>query len=173
MKSFAVALMLLLSALPGSAQTRSYADNASKTFVVGLDSYFYGTAGSIDFRVDGRDVLVSVKDGCVWADGKPLLRVGESWEVIIGTHDFTGNREPELVVARRSQDRVIVGISAYSSGRWKPLGEVAFPREDSGDVRIFRQVISVRKGDALYSWTWHDKRFDFKASDGSPDPTSR
>lgn len=171
MRRLVFCLFFCLATVFCAAQTRSYADNASKTYIVGLDSYFYGASGSIDFRAGGRDAVASVKDGAVLVDGAPLVRVGDGWETIIGVHDFTGNREAELVVALRSERGVVISVHTLAGGRWKEAGKIAFPREDARDIRVFRQVISVRRGDVLCSWTWHGDRFDFKASDGSAEPT--
>ena len=41
------------------------------------------------------------------------------------------------------------------------------------ECRIFRHTITVKnlaKG-SLYTWTCHNDRFDFKASDGTKDPS--
>jgi hypothetical protein len=32
------------------------------------------------------------------------------------------------------------------------------------EIRVFRQVVSIRSGDVLHSWTWHTDRFDYKGS---------
>ena len=38
--------LLLLICFTAQAQVRTYSDNASGTFVFGLDSYFYGESGT-------------------------------------------------------------------------------------------------------------------------------
>ena len=39
-------------ALGAAAQTRTYTDNATGTFIIGLESYFFGESGSISFEGD-------------------------------------------------------------------------------------------------------------------------
>ena len=46
-----IILLLMFAKFGAKAQTRGYSDNASGTFVVGLDSYFYGASGSLDFEL--------------------------------------------------------------------------------------------------------------------------
>ena len=166
-----LALLLLLAwactAVTGRAQVRSYSDNASKTYIVGLDNYFYGDPGALVFDLDGREVRAAVEGGTVSVDGTTLLQGRQGWETIIGIHDFTGNRAPELVVARRSENALEMGIYPYSGGRWKEIGSIGSSREGVSDIRVFRQVISFRKGDALHSWTWRENGFEHKSSDGS------
>ena len=59
MKRFTCILFLFVAVL-AQAQVRTYSENASKTFVVGLDSYFYGEAGSLSFEAAGRSFQASV-----------------------------------------------------------------------------------------------------------------
>ncbi|MBR1570308.1 MAG: hypothetical protein IJ651_06225 [Bacteroidales bacterium] len=153
--------------IPGRAQTRSYSDNASKTFVLGLDSYFFGNAGSLDFRAGGSGHTAVVNDGTVAIDGTSME--SGAGDTVIGIHDFTGNGAPELVVGRRSGERLSATVYSLSGGRWKAIGRMG--ADGVSEIRIFRQVLSIRRGEALCSWTWHGSRFDFKASDGSADPT--
>ena len=53
MKRF-TCILLLFAGVLAQAQVRTYSENASKTFVVGLDSYFYGDAGSLSFEAAGQ-----------------------------------------------------------------------------------------------------------------------
>ena len=168
MKQLPVILLLLLACLGVSAQTRSYSDNASNSFIFGLENYYYGVSGSLDFQLEGTLLQASVSGGDVHVNG--VLVSAGSGETIIGIHDFTGDHDPELVVARRTDKGVSAAIYSYAGGRWKELGHMCAP--DSRDIRVFRQVLSIRSGEVLYSWTWHSPRFDFKSSDGSPEPTS-
>ena len=32
------------------------------------------------------------------------------------------------------------------------------------EIRVFRQVLSIRSGEVLHSWTWHGSQFDYKRS---------
>ena len=161
-------LVILCCGLAGSAQVRSYSDNAANTFVFGLDSYFFGQAGSLDFSAEGRTVRASVESGTVSVDG--ILLEQADGETVIGVHDFTGNHQPELMVARRQPAGVSACLYRLEGGAWKCVGQMA--ARDGKEIRVFRQVVSIRKGDVLCSWTWHGNRFDYKASDGSAETTS-
>lgn len=162
MKNLAAILIGSLVAFGALAQTRTYSDNESKTFIIGLENYFYGLSGMLE--VNGCNV--AIQDGVV-SVGDVVLEEGSA-DAVIGAHDFTGNRVPELVVARRSAGAVSVTVYAFSGGSWAVVGRAGSP--DAGEIRVFRQVISIRRGDALLSWTWHGSKFDFKSSDGSPEP---
>lgn len=157
----------LLSTLLGTvlcllccAQTRSYSDNASGTFIIGLESYFYGRTGSLEFQADGKTFQVSVDNGDVYIDGAPLE--GGRGEVVVGVHDFTGNRIPELVVARRNASWVALSLYKLQGGNWLPAAQI--DPVDGKEIRVFRQVVSVRDGDTLHSWTWHGNGFDYKSN---------
>ncbi|MBQ2172073.1 MAG: hypothetical protein II454_02645 [Bacteroidales bacterium] len=151
--------LLLLICFTAQAQVRTYSDNASGTFVFGLDSYFYGESGTLDFSVGGVSVKAFLADGTV-RTGDSLLESG-SGDTLIGIHDFTGDKAPELMVARRSGNSVSAQIYTYASGTWSPIGRM----EAGGkEIRVFRQVVSIRSGEVLHSWTWHTDRFDYKRS---------
>lgn len=145
-----------------AAQTRTYSDNASKTFIIGLEDYFYGEHGSLE--VSGSSV--SLNNGMVSA-GSAVLEDGAR-DCVIGAHDFTGNKAPELVVARRTDGKVTANVYTLNDGKWLKIGRVG--AAGAAEIRVFRQVISIRSGEALYSWTWHGAAFDFKSSDGSAEP---
>lgn len=146
--------------LVAGAQTRTYTDNASGTFIFGLENYFYGRSGSLEFQADGKSFNVGVENGDVSVNGAPLE--GGMGEVVVGTHDFTGNRIPELVVARRNRGMVCVALYKLSASGWIPLAST--DPVDGKEMRVFRQVISVRSGDTLHSWTWHGNKFDYKSN---------
>jgi hypothetical protein len=166
MKRFTCILLLFVAVL-AQAQVRTYSENASKTFVVGLDSYFYGEAGSLSFDAAGQSFQASVgADGVFIGD----RRLGAGGDVVIGIHDFTGNRVPELVMATRKEEAIGLWIYALNGSSWSLLKMMAL--HGAKEVRIFRQVVSARRGEALCSWTWHGDKFDYKASDGSAEPTS-
>lgn len=151
--------LLLLICFTAQAQVRTYSDNASGAFVFGLDSYFYGESGTLDFSVGGVSVKAFLADGAVRI-GDSFLESGNG-DTLVGIHDFTGDKAPELVVARRSGDSVSAQIYSYASGAWSPIGRM----EAAGkDIRVFRQVVSIRSGEVLHSWTWHDSQFDYKSS---------
>ncbi len=161
-------IVLLGLCIPAAlAQTRSYSDNASKTFIVGLDSYFYGSDGSLDFKAGTLSCEARVEGGNVSLNGT-LLESGSA-DTVVGIHDLTGNGVPEVVVARKADGAVLATVYTLSSGGWSSVGRVG--AKGAKEIRVFRQVLSVRSGEVLYSWTWHGSGFDFKASDGSGDPT--
>ena len=151
--------LLLLICCTAQAQVRTYSDNASGTFVFGLDSYFYGESGTLDFSVGGVSVKAFLADGTVRIGDEPLE--SGSGDTLIGIHDFTGDKTPELVVARRSSRSVSAQIYSCASGAWRPIGQM---EADGKEIRVFRQVVSIRSGEVLNSWTWHGSQFDYKSS---------
>lgn len=151
--------LLLLVCFTAQAQVRTYSDNASGTFVFGLDSYFFGESGTLDFTVGSLPVKASLADGSVRV-GNQLLESG-SGDTLIGIHDFTGDAAPELMVARRTGRGVSAQIYVFTSGVWHPIGQM---NAGGQEIRVFRQVVSIRAGEVLHSWTWHTNRFDHKSS---------
>ena len=171
MKRIFSILALLFMAFTLGAQTRTYTDNASKTFIVGLDSYFYGNSGSLDFRAGGSS-WQAVVNGPKVDVGGTVLDDGNG-EVVVGVHDFTGDRDFELVVARKDGDVLTATVYTLSSGEWARIGRVGLSGGEAQDFRVFRQVVSVRDHSTgiLHSWTFHAGRFDYRGSDGGSDPT--
>ena len=159
-------IICLLAGFTATAQMRTYSDNESKTFIIGLESYFFGESGTLDFSIDNADFKASLAYGAVSVNGTDL-ESGEG-DTVIGIHDFTGNRAPDVVVARRRDGGVYANVYSLSKGEWKLVGKIGSP--DAAEIRVFRQVLSIRSGNALRSWTWHGNKFDYKASDGSPEP---
>ena len=159
-------IICLLAGLTAYAQMRTYSDNESKTFIVGLESYFFGESGTLDFSIDKASFKASLASGAVSINGTDL-ESGEG-DTVIGIHDCTGNRAPDLVVARRRDGGVYANVYTLEGGEWKLAGKVGSP--DATEIRVFRQVLSIRSGSALLSWTWHGNKFDYKASDGSAEP---
>lgn len=151
---------LLLLCLGASAQVRTYSDNASGTFVFGLDSYFYGSAGALEFSVNGVPVRASVEEGNVSINGASLS--SGSGDTVIGIHDFTGDRSPELMVARRGSQDLSAQIYRLEQGSWKLVGQME--SQGGREIRVFRQVVSIRAGSELKSWTWHGGKFDYKSN---------
>ena len=154
MKRLLFTLLGTVFCLLCSAQTRTYSDNASGTFIFGLDSYFYGRTGSLEFEADGKTFLATVEGGDVYVNGTPLE--GGRGEVV------TGNRIPELAVARRNDSWVALSLYKLAAGDWIPAGHI--DPVDGKEIRVFRQVVSVRDGDTLHSWTWHGNGFDYKSN---------
>ena len=142
-------IICLLAGLTAYAQMRTYSDNESKTFIVGLESYFFGESGTLDFFIDKASFKASLASGAVSVNGTDL----ESGE----GDDFTGNRAPDLVVARRRDGGVYANVYTLDGDEWKLAGKVGSP--DANEIRVFRQVLSIRSGSALLSWTWHGSKF--------------
>ena len=165
MRYLILSIIALFWGVCATGQTRSYSSNASKTFVLGLDSYFFGEEGTLTFQAGGKNVEAALISGDVKLGGT-LLSSGEG-DSIVGVHDFSGNGVPELMVARREGAMLNAEIYTLRSGEWKLVEKMA---AEAKEIRIFRQVVSIRSGDALLSWTWHGDKFDFKASDGRPKP---
>ena len=160
MKKLFFTLLAAFGCLLAAAQTRSYADNASGTFVVGLDSYFYGRTGTLEFRADGKVFQVTVDGGDVSVGSS--ARDGAQGEVGVGVPEFTGNRVPDLVVARRNNSLVGLTLYTLSGGRW--VFAATIDPIQGKEIRVFRQVVSIREGETLHSWTWHGNGFDYKRS---------
>lgn len=160
MRKLICILLSYLLALPLPAQTRDYASNESGTFIFGLESYFYGQTGSLEFQIGAQTFLATVDNGDV-SVGDSLLEGGRG-EVVVGIHDFTGDRIPELVVARRNNGLVAVSLYRFQDGGWLPAAHT--DPVEGREIRVFRQVVSVRNGDTLHSWTWHGKGFDYKSN---------
>ena len=152
--------LLLLAGQAAFGQTRTYGDTASGTFIFGLENYFFGRSGNLEFQAGGKTFQVCVDNGDVSVDGQSLE--GGRGDVVVGIHDFTGNRTPELVVARRNKSLVMLSLYKLSDGQWIPAGHTE-PVEGS-EMRVFRQVVSVRSGNVLHSWTWHGNQFDYKSN---------
>ncbi len=161
-----LAILTTLICVGAAAQVRSYSDNASKTFIVGLESYFYGENGTLDFTASQQSFKASLNQGVVSVNGS-VLESGAP-DTVVGIHDFTEDRSPELVVARRTSDSVSANIYTFSGGAWKKIGRIG--SKEASEIRVFRQVMSIRRGGVLCSWTWHSDKFDYKASDGSAEP---
>ena len=159
-------IICLLAGLTAYAQMRTYSDNESKTFIIGLESYFFGESGTLDFSIGKDDFTASLSSGAVSVNGEDLEAA--EGDTVIGIHDFTGNRAPDLVIARRRDSGVYANVYTLTGGEWKLVGKVGSP--EATEIRVFRQVLSIRSGSALLSWTWHGSKFDYKASDGSAEP---
>ena len=72
-------------------------------------------------------------------------------------------------MAHRLESAIGLWIYTLDGGSWSPLKMISV--RNAKEVRIFRQVVSVRQGETLCSWTWRGDKFDYKASDGGPEPT--
>ncbi len=160
MRKLITLFALACCGLWAAAQTRTYADNAANTFIFGLDNYFFGASGSLQFQSGGQDFEASIDQGTVSVNAS-VLSAGHD-DTVVGIHDFTGNREAELVVARRTEEGVSATVYALNGHTWTQLEQMQV--SGAQEIRVFRQVLSIRSGDVLHSWTWHDKQFDYKRS---------
>ena len=151
-----LSILFLLLCLEAAAQVRSYGEMDSKTFVIGLDSYFFGAS------VSGTQVSVNGS----------VLPVGGG-EKLVGVHDFTGNGQLELVVGSRGGNAVAAYIFQYAGGGWQRIGKIGASGDGVSEIRVFRGALTVKdkNSGALHTWTCHNGRFDFKSSGGGPDPT--
>jgi len=195
-KSIISAIILSALACPQTAaQARSGSDIDSKTFVVGLDSYVCGSGASVSFSALGRAFTAAANADCVTVrqngatdamtvyDGALAVKAANTYtvpsvipgEYVIGYHDFTGDNSPELAIGVRDASKGIVElfILQFDGTSWKSIGEIAVKGEGVSMVRIFRQAVTVKNpgNGVLYTWTFHYGKFDFKASDGSADPS--
>lgn len=169
---FIAILAVMLSA---AAQTRTYGDIESKAFVIGLDQYYFGDSGSLSFKVSKKPFEAKINGDTVLLSHAAVVDTLASraeTDFIVGIHDFTGDKVPELVVASRSGNRIVAEIFKLGD-ETALIGRIGAEGEGITDIRVFRQAITVKnhKKGAMYTWTWHAKAFDFKASDGSSDPT--
>lgn len=164
------ALILALLPLLAAAQTRTLSDIEAKAYVIGLDSYIYGSPGNLEFDLGSSTVTVNVDADGVYVGGKRLCGT-DGGEILVGTHDFTGNRECEIMVASRSAEGVRADVFSWSGSAWRQVGRMAVP--SASEIRIFRQAVSIKKpsSGALCTWTWHNTAFDFKSSDGEAEPS--
>ncbi|MBO4434823.1 MAG: hypothetical protein J5769_05165 [Bacteroidales bacterium] len=170
-----IIFVLALMPLAASAQTRTYGDIESKAFVIGLDQYYFGSSGSLTFKAAKKSYEARINGGSVsivCPDGKETLLYEGEGDFIIGIHDFTGNKKPELVVAGRRSGMLEAEIFQLGDTA-DPIGRIGAQGEGITEIRVFRQAITIKnhKAGAMYTWTWHKNKFDFKASDGSSDPT--
>lgn len=186
MKRITLLIGSLLWAALCFAQVRTGSDIDSKTFVIGLDNYIVGNAGGLgfsiksnNFKVDVADAVVSVAKGsqtvvlydeglqvpAVYDYSMPVLK----GEFVVGIHDFTGDSQPELVIAVRDESGcgVVAFVLQYLSGKWVSIGEIGALKDSANEIRVFRQALTIKnkKSGALYSWTYHKNGFTFKASD--------
>lgn len=166
-----LSILFLLLCLEAAAQVRSYGEMDSKTFVIGLDSYFFGASGTLDFTTAGKPFQASVSGTQVSVNGS-VLPVGGG-EKLVGVHDFTGNGQLELVVGSRGGNAVAAYIFQYAGGGWQRIGKIGASGDGVSEIRVFRGALTVKdkNSGALHTWTCHNGRFDFKSSGGGPDPT--
>lgn len=171
-----ILLALLAFSFVAAGQTRTYGDIEQKAFVIGLDQYYFGASGSLTFKISKTVYTARIAGGKVSLSTANLpesvICEGEG-DVIIGIHDFTGDKKPELVVASRKDGSLFAEIYQLQDKNTASIGRIGASGEGITEIRVFRQAITIKnhKAGAMYTWTWHKKAFDFKASDGSSDPT--
>lgn len=189
--------LLLLTLLPLAAfgQIRTGSDITSGNFAIGIDNYLRLSSSSdgkaaFDFSWGGKAFKAIAEEGTV-SVGESRLLVGYAPvaasdpkleipafagkpEMIIGIHDFSADKEPELVIALRdlASEGLVVYVFAYQNNSWKGIGTIAAFGPEVCECRIFRQVITIEAGGNLYTWTYRGGRFAFRSSTGSKDPAS-
>lgn len=96
-------------------------------------------------------------------------------EYAVGTHDFTDDAQPELVVSVRSAtgDGLAIYIFQLNEASWKCIGEMVTVGHGIKSGRMFRQTATLKDPSTgvLYTWTYHNGHFDFLSSDHVDDPT--
>jgi hypothetical protein len=100
----------------------------------------------------------------------------KSAEYVVGAHDFTGDNNPELLIAVRDQTNhgIAVYIVECQKGvQWQTIGAMVSKDKGIEECRVFRQTVSFKSESTgtLYTWTCHDGHFDFLASNHVDDPT--
>lgn len=191
---YLASLLLALLPLAAFGQIRTGSDAAAGNFVIGIDNYLRITSATggkagFDFSTGGQAFKAIAEEGNVTVGDTALLdhfalalpgrglripAFGEAPEMIIGIHDFTADREPELVVALRDlpAEGLVVYIFSYEKGAWKVLGEIAAYGAGVRECRIFRQVVTIERGEGLHTWTYRGGKFDYRSNSGSKDPAS-
>ena len=187
MKKIALSLLSILAAVVCFAQVRTNSDIDSKTFVIGLDNYIVGDAGGLGFSIRNTAFKVEVENETVTAAKgnnpkvtlyKEGLQIPAAYDYslpvlkgdfVVGVHDFTGDAQPELVIAVRDEsgDGIIAFILQFKDGKWISIGEIGALKGNVNEIRVFRQTLTIKnkKTGALYTWTYHKNGFTFKASD--------
>ncbi|MFA6592960.1 MAG: hypothetical protein WCR48_03850 [Bacteroidales bacterium] len=96
-------------------------------------------------------------------------------EYVIGSHDFTGDNSPEILIAIRdkSGDGFIVNVMKYSGDGWTVIGQMAAVGKGITSCRVFRQTVSFKDSasSVMHTWTYHNGAFDYLASNHGTDPT--
>ena len=124
MKRF-TCILLLFAGVLAQAQVRTYSENASKTFVVGLDSYFYGDAGSLSFEAAGQSFQASKGADGVFVGGQ---RLGSDGDVVIGI-STSGNSENI--------------VEAFEKAREMGVATVAMTGEAGGKMQMADVLLNV------------------------------
>jgi hypothetical protein len=155
-------LVALLSAWTAAAQVRTAGDIDAQAFVIGLDSYVYH-AGPLEWDGGGSPCRADVRGQTVVV-GSSTLSFGTG-DLQVGVHDFTADRQPELVVGERLPAGIRVHVYALRGGSWQEIGNLGIP--GGTECRIFRQALPVKDPatGVLHAWTWHGDRFDYKSSE--------
>lgn len=156
--------------------------NSGKTYKVMTFYYNGSTVTAVETDSGNRSILfMNGKPNMATASGKAFPQIGfkdgkeaASNEYAVGPHDFTGDGQPELVLAVRSASGNGLGIYIFgpAGSGWKCLGEMVTTGYNIRFCRVFRQTVTIKNADngTLYTWTWHDGHFDFLSSDKVNNP---
>jgi hypothetical protein len=186
---FRKSLLTVMAALLGvgfaQAQIRTGADAAGGNFVIGLDNYLKVStasagAAAFDFSTQGKAFKLILREGALSVlesgKGEPdtllVLTGTDATELVAGIHDFTADRQPELLLALRGERSLRLLVLDFRGGAWETIGEIAASGDGVCECRIFRQVVTIDSADGLYTWTWRGGAFRFRSSAGSDDPAS-
>lgn len=180
-----IILAFLLSAVTLSAQVRTDSDIDAGNFVLGSDgcvicdgagaSLAFSTKGYV-FEAHGSGMHVEVKDlqtgkrMTVYDGGLSIpakgsvVPTGGGERISLAYHDFTGDNNPELIIAVAGASGFAAYILEFGSSTWSSIGELS--ATGATECRIFRQVLTMRdaSSDILHTWTWRGGSFDYRAS---------
>lgn len=180
-----IILALLLASFSLTAQVRTDSDIDAGNFVLGSDgcvicdgagaSLAFSTKGYV-FEAHGSGSLVEVKDlqtgkrmtvyngGLAVPAKGSAVSVGGGERISLAYHDFTGDSNPEFIIAVVGTGGFAAYILEFGSSTWTSIGELS--ATGATECRIFRQVLTMRDDstDTLHTWTWRGGSFDYRSS---------
>ena len=82
MKRLLTLFFVFLTTMAAFAQIKTYSDIEARTFVIGLDSYFFGASGSLDFSTAGTSFQARKETNIIW----PTFSSSERRFICSSTH---------------------------------------------------------------------------------------
>lgn len=183
---YLITLAALLSCAALSAQVRTENDIDKGNFVLGADGCVIcdrsgaalkfstkgfvfearGNGGKVDVKDLQTGKIMTVYDNGLSVSPKGTLPAIGGGLISLAYHDFTGDSNPELIVAVRADNGMAVYVLEFASSTWNSVGELSAASSGVSECRIFRQVLTMRDtaADVLHSWTWRDGAFDYRSS---------
>lgn len=167
----------------GSAGKTASFTTEGKSFKVITFYYDNSTVTAVEDAAGKRSVLfMNGKPTVQTSGGVNYPKIGfeggkelNTNEYAVGTHDFTDDAQPELVVSVRSAtgDGLAIYIFQLNGASWKCIGEMVTVGHGIKSGRMFRQTATLKDPSTgvLYTWTYHNGHFDFLSSDRVDDPT--